>query len=213
MRAASAFRRSDPRAPSTTFAPRSASSSAVASPIPLLAPVITTTLPSIPDMKSPTIETETSPIQSGTVPEVSPLSNRAVRVVLRRAPPRRPRSGLAGRATGLSRPAIAAREHGLAVPRGQVGGVCGPFGADHMTARRHRRVAHAVRWLSSAREYRHAGVVCLPRTAESFAGGQVSHQLQLARRAGLREYLRCRRRHRVIDDPLDFRQFDPAGVD
>src|SRR6266404_7422308 len=47
MRRARASRRSDPRAPSTTFAPRSASRSAVASPIPLLAPVITTTLPSI----------------------------------------------------------------------------------------------------------------------------------------------------------------------
>jgi len=49
MRAARASRRSDPRAPGTTFAPRSASSSAVASPIPLLAPVIATTLPWIPD--------------------------------------------------------------------------------------------------------------------------------------------------------------------
>src|SRR6266576_6850467 len=47
MRAARASRRSNPRAPSTTFAPRSASRRAVASPIPLLAPVITTTLPSI----------------------------------------------------------------------------------------------------------------------------------------------------------------------
>ena len=46
-----ASRRSNPRAPSTTFAPRSASRSAVASPIPLLAPVIATTLPSIPDIK------------------------------------------------------------------------------------------------------------------------------------------------------------------
>jgi len=51
MRAARAARRSDPRAPRTTFAPRSASRSAVASPMPLLAPVITTTLPSVPDMK------------------------------------------------------------------------------------------------------------------------------------------------------------------
>ena len=47
MRAASASRRSGRRAPSTTFAPRSASSSAVASPMPLLAPVMATTLPSI----------------------------------------------------------------------------------------------------------------------------------------------------------------------
>ena len=38
------------RAPRTIFAPRSASRSAVASPMPLLAPVIATTLPSIPDM-------------------------------------------------------------------------------------------------------------------------------------------------------------------
>jgi hypothetical protein len=51
MRAASASRRSDRRAPRTTFAPRAASKSAVASPMPLLAPVITTTLSLIPDMK------------------------------------------------------------------------------------------------------------------------------------------------------------------
>src|SRR3981081_4015756 len=50
MRAARASRRSDRRAPSTSFAPRSASSSAVASPIPLLAPVMATTLPSLPPM-------------------------------------------------------------------------------------------------------------------------------------------------------------------
>src|SRR6266850_374032 len=50
MRLARASRRSNPRAPSTTFAPRSVSKSAVASPIPLLAPVITITLPSIPDI-------------------------------------------------------------------------------------------------------------------------------------------------------------------
>src|SRR6476469_6828393 len=50
MRVARASRRSRPRAPSTTFASRSASRSAVASPIPLLAPVITTTLSLIPDM-------------------------------------------------------------------------------------------------------------------------------------------------------------------
>src|SRR6201999_2325961 len=46
-RAATAFNRSARRAPSTSLAPRSASRSAVASPIPLLAPVIATTLPSI----------------------------------------------------------------------------------------------------------------------------------------------------------------------
>lgn len=50
IRSATAVRRSDRRAPSTTFAPRSASRSAVASPIPLLAPVIATTLPSVPGM-------------------------------------------------------------------------------------------------------------------------------------------------------------------
>src|SRR3989442_1311084 len=50
MRSARNLRRSDPRAPSTTFALRSARSSAVASPIPLLAPVIAITLPSIPDI-------------------------------------------------------------------------------------------------------------------------------------------------------------------
>ncbi|AUS24727.1 hypothetical protein C1A50_0536 [Paenibacillus polymyxa] len=49
MRAARASRRSGRRAPSTTFAPCSASKSVVASPIPLLAPVITTTLSLIPD--------------------------------------------------------------------------------------------------------------------------------------------------------------------
>jgi hypothetical protein len=43
---------SNPRAPSTTPAPRSASKSVVALPMPLLAPVITTTLASIPDMKA-----------------------------------------------------------------------------------------------------------------------------------------------------------------
>jgi hypothetical protein len=45
--AATAFSLSELRAPSTSRAPRSASSNAVASPIPLLAPVIATTLPSI----------------------------------------------------------------------------------------------------------------------------------------------------------------------
>src|SRR6266699_1646467 len=50
MRRARASRRSDPRAPSTIFVPRSASRSAVASPIPLLAPVIATTFPSVPDI-------------------------------------------------------------------------------------------------------------------------------------------------------------------
>src|SRR5437867_9274113 len=50
MRSASDFRRPEPRAPSTSFAPRSASKSAVASPIPLLAPVIATTLSLILDM-------------------------------------------------------------------------------------------------------------------------------------------------------------------
>src|SRR4029079_17000653 len=53
MRLVGASRRSDPRAPSTTFAPRSASSSAVASPIPLLAPVIATILSFVPDITSP----------------------------------------------------------------------------------------------------------------------------------------------------------------
>jgi hypothetical protein len=47
MRSTSAASLCDARAPNTTFAPRSASTSAVASPIPLLAPVIATTLPSI----------------------------------------------------------------------------------------------------------------------------------------------------------------------
>src|SRR6187431_964499 len=46
MRLTKSCKRSERRAPSTTFAPRSASRRAVASPIPLLAPVITTTLSS-----------------------------------------------------------------------------------------------------------------------------------------------------------------------
>ncbi|SPK77176.1 protein of unknown function (plasmid) [Cupriavidus taiwanensis] len=50
IRSASPRSRCSPRAPSTTFAPRSASSSAAASPIPLLAPVMTTTLSLIVDM-------------------------------------------------------------------------------------------------------------------------------------------------------------------
>src|ERR1700723_2837792 len=45
-----ASRRSRLRAPSTTVAPREASRSEVAFPIPLLAPVMMTTLPLIPDM-------------------------------------------------------------------------------------------------------------------------------------------------------------------
>jgi hypothetical protein len=44
------------RAPSTTRAPRSDSKRAVASPIPLLAPVMTTTFPSIPDMTAPSLD-------------------------------------------------------------------------------------------------------------------------------------------------------------
>jgi hypothetical protein len=45
IRFATASRRSVRRAPSTIFAPPSASRSAVASPMPLLAPVMATTLP------------------------------------------------------------------------------------------------------------------------------------------------------------------------
>ena len=50
---ASWSRRSVRRAPSTTAAPRSASSRAVASPMPLLAPVTATTLPLMPVIGSP----------------------------------------------------------------------------------------------------------------------------------------------------------------
>ncbi len=50
MRSTTAFSRSSRRAPRTSRAPRSARWAAVASPMPLLAPVIATTLPRIPDM-------------------------------------------------------------------------------------------------------------------------------------------------------------------
>src|ERR1700688_4357185 len=56
MRSDNAFKRSNRRAPSTTLAPRSASRSAVASPIPLLAPVIAMTLSLIPGMKLSSLE-------------------------------------------------------------------------------------------------------------------------------------------------------------
>ncbi len=52
MPSTTAFSRSSLRAPSTSRAPLSARWTAVASPMPLLAPVIAMTLPRIPDMSS-----------------------------------------------------------------------------------------------------------------------------------------------------------------